>query len=226
MTRYLIRATLRQTPSIAALGRLLLPDDFSARVDAGHRLVWSLFAGAPDRRRDFLWRSEQPGRFLILAPSEPAASEVLETEVKTFEPALAAGDRLQFRLRANATRSHRDQTSQHGTRGKRADVVMSALHPLPATARTDARSALIESAGRAWLGRQADRSGFRLIGTPSIDSYQTLRIPRGETTIAIGMLDFGGVLDVSDPDLFFQALYHGFGRAKAFGGGLMLIRRL
>lgn len=225
MTRYIIRASLRQTPSIAALGRLLLPDDSSGRVNAEHRLVWSLFAGAPDRRRDFLWRSERSGQFLILAPTEPAVSEVLEIEIKKFDPALAAGDRLQFRLRANATRSHRDKADQRGVRGKRADIVMSALHPLPRAARPVARSAVIESAGGAWLDRQAERSGFRLLGKPFVDSYQMLRIPRGDRTIAIGMLDFEGLLEVTEPNLFLQSLYHGFGRAKAFGGGLMLIRR-
>lgn len=226
MTRYLIRATLRQTPSIAALGKLLLPDDPSARADAEHRLVWSLFAGDPDRRRDFLWRSERPGQFLILAPTEPAVSEVLQTEVKAFEPALTPGDRLQFCLRANATRSHRDQAGQRGVRGKRADVVMSALYPVPHEARASTRSAVIESAGRAWLGQQSERSGFRLIGEPAVDSYHMLSIPRGEAKIEIGMLDFEGLLEIRQPDVFLRMLYHGFGRAKAFGGGLMLIRRV
>lgn len=225
MSRYLIRATLRQTPSIAALGRLLLPDDPSARADAEHRLVWSLFAGDPDRRRDFLWRSEKPGRFIVLAASEPTENEVLETEVKPFDPALSPGDRLHFLLRANATRAHRDMAGADGARGKRADVVMSALYPIAQEARAGARSEVIETAGREWLGRQADQSGFRLIGGPAVDSYHTLRMPRGRKSIEIGMLDFEGLLEVREPDLFLRALVHGFGRAKAFGGGLMLIRR-
>jgi CRISPR system Cascade subunit CasE len=39
------------------------------------------------------------------------------------------------------------------------------------------------------------------------------------------VLDFEGVLEVTDPVRFLAALANGFGRARAFGCGLMLIRR-
>ena len=38
-------------------------------------------------------------------------------------------------------------------------------------------------------------------------------------------LDFGGILTVVDPERFIEALYQGVGSAKAFGCGLMLVRR-
>ena len=38
-------------------------------------------------------------------------------------------------------------------------------------------------------------------------------------------LDFEGVLTVSDPDPLLPAIARGFGAAKAYGCGLMLIRR-
>ena len=41
-----------------------------------------------------------------------------------------------------------------------------------------------------------------------------------------GILDFLGTIEVTEPDQFLEALHRGFGRAKAFGCGLMLIRRL
>lgn len=40
----------------------------------------------------------------------------------------------------------------------------------------------------------------------------------------IGVLDFDGVIDVVDPERFREAIGEGFGRAKAFGCGLMLLR--
>ncbi len=40
-----------------------------------------------------------------------------------------------------------------------------------------------------------------------------------------GVLDYEGVLTVEDPVLFLSALTVGFGRARAFGCGLMLVRR-
>ena len=38
-------------------------------------------------------------------------------------------------------------------------------------------------------------------------------------------VDFDGILTVSDPDPLLPAIVHGFGAAKAYGCGLMLIRR-
>ena len=40
-----------------------------------------------------------------------------------------------------------------------------------------------------------------------------------------GILDLTGLLEVTDPPLFLSHLAAGFGRAMAFGCGLMLIRR-
>lgn len=40
-----------------------------------------------------------------------------------------------------------------------------------------------------------------------------------------GILDLAGHLEVIEPTTFMTALGTGFGRAKAFGCGLMLIRR-
>jgi CRISPR system Cascade subunit CasE len=49
---------------------------------------------------------------------------------------------------------------------------------------------------------------------------------RPKAAIRIGVLDLEGVLVVSDPARFCHCLAQGFGRAKAFGCGLMLIRRV
>ena len=45
---WLGRAHLKRDASLSALAGLLLPDDPHARVAAGHRLVWSLFADGPE----------------------------------------------------------------------------------------------------------------------------------------------------------------------------------
>jgi CRISPR system Cascade subunit CasE len=42
----------------------------------------------------------------------------------------------------------------------------------------------------------------------------------------VGVLDFEGMLVVEAPELFLASVAQGFGRAKAFGCGLMLIRRV
>ncbi len=221
---WLIRARLLSDAQVGALAPLLLPDDDNDRALAAHRLVWSFMTTAPDARRDFLWREEAPGRFLVLAPRPPAASALFELECKPFAPELGPGDRLRFLLRANATIARR----RPGERGGRDDVVMHGLHPVePGAARAAAKPAVLRDAGAAWLRRTGKRAGF----SPDddallVDGYRRLRIPRtGRQDIALGLLEFAGMLRVDDPAAFVAALSCGFGRGRAFGCGLMLIRR-
>ncbi|WP_149541013.1 type I-E CRISPR-associated protein Cas6/Cse3/CasE [Siccirubricoccus phaeus] len=222
---HLSRVRLRRDAQIAALARLLLPEETGAQAVAAHRLIWALFADAPERQRDFLWRQEQPGQYLALSRRPPLPlADVFEIETKEFAPALAAGDRLGFRLHANPVVA---AGGKPGQRGRRHDVVMHALHRLPAGAeRAEARLETAIAAGRAWFARQGEAQGFAPVGEVAIDGYETVRLPReGAPPIRYSVLDFEGVLTVLDPPRFLAALAQGFGRARAFGCGLMLIRR-
>lgn len=225
MRLFLSRIALRRDGSAAALARLLVPDGGAApRSAAGHHLLWSLFADSPDRTRDFLWREEAPGRFLTLSAREPVDGHGLfRVEPKPFEPALRAGDRLRFALRANPVVA---VPGAKGERGRRADVVMQRLHAIPRGERAAARETIAREAGQAWLAKQGERHGFAPEGTVGIDRYETVRLPRtGARPVQFGVLDFDGVLVVRDAAAFLSQLAQGFGRARAFGCGLMLIRR-
>jgi CRISPR system Cascade subunit CasE len=102
----------------------------------------------------------------------------------------------------------------------------------------------VTAAGRGWLSKQASSSGFRVcesafetIGEDGllaaelrpevrIDGYRQHRITRrGETPIRFSTLDFEGVLEITDPSVFVAKVCAGFGPQKAFGCGLMLLRR-
>lgn len=221
MTLSLSRLRIASRPSIEALSRLISPDEAGARRGAHHRLIWSAFADGPDRQRDFLWREEEPGVFFTLSQRPPRAIDLFEPpEVKPFDPQLTKADRLAFRLRANATRSRKGVG--------RVDVVMDALHALPRQDRAEVRDAVAQREGVAWLTRQGDGAGFGVLDA-SVTSYTTETLPdeRGPRRNAprFGILDFEGLIEVSNPELFVAKLSQGFGRAKAFGCGLMLIRR-
>jgi len=221
MTLFLSRVRLRRDASAAALAPLLMPSG-PAKPGAGHHLVWALFADGADRRRDFLWRGEGPGRFMTLSSRPPAAMELFDIDTKDYAPALSAGDRLSFVLRANAVIS---RSAGPGQRGKRHDVVMDALSE-PGLDRAAARPEKVIEAGRAWLIQQGATHGFTPDPACGVDGYDRLTIPRpGAKPAVFGTLDFTGALVVQDPALFLVGLAHGFGRARAFGCGLMLIRR-
>jgi CRISPR system Cascade subunit CasE len=224
-TLWLSRARLRQdTGANAALARLLVPEGDGARLAAAHRLVWALFADGPERERDFLWREEAPGRFMTLSARAPQAlPDLFDVQSKPFEPSLAVGDRLLFALCANAVVS---RAVAPGQRGKPHDVVMDAIHRLPGGQRAGARLGAVAEAGRAWLVRQGQVYGFEPAEKVGVDGYETVRVPRDKGADArFGRLDFTGLLQVTDPAKFVAKLSVGFGRARAFGCGLMLIRR-
>ncbi len=219
MTRYLSRLTLNSAASAKALMPLLNPHDASQAADAHHRLIWSAMSDSQARKRDFLWRHDGHGRFMVLSARLPNASDLfLPPETKAFEPNLRAGDRLAYLLRVNATKSIRTGNG----RGRRVDVVMARLHDLPVGDRATARPDLAKQAGKDWIEAQGESHGFRPLET-LVDGYSVLDLDRRRASL--GILDLSGVFEVTDPTALLPALANGFGRAKAWGNGLMLIRR-
>jgi CRISPR system Cascade subunit CasE len=232
----LSRATLKEDPAVGTLAPLLMPQGDTAAA-AGHRLIWHLFAGTNGADRPFLFRREAapgPGgrsRFLILSRVPPAPSPLFDIETKPFEPRLRAGDLLRFSLTANPTVSlsqHEGRSASNGRpRSKPVDVVMAALHAVVPGERAAARPGAIRTTGRAWLEAQGARAGFALDepdDTLAVDGYGQHRLARGARSY-VATLDFEGVLRVTDPSAFLARLAQGFGRARGFGCGLMLIRR-
>jgi CRISPR system Cascade subunit CasE len=224
-TLFLSRASLRRDAPVTALAELLVPTSPKDRMGASHKLVWTLFADNANRQRDFLWREEKPGHFMALSsrpPDDP--HRLFDLDYKPFAPALSAGDKLGFTLRANPVVA---RPEKRGERGKRHDVVMDALRTVPPNERVSARPQAVLTAGRAWLARQGETSGFVPLHDADVDGYDSLRIPRaGGKPAVFGVLDISGILEVRDPDRFLTRLAGGFGRARAFGCGLMLIRRV
>lgn len=264
MSLFLSRLAIARRPGVDAIRRLIDPiegpyreklhDPEKGRImDAHHRLIWALFGDSPDRRRDFLWRSEGKGRFLVLSRRPPIAdgAGLFEPpEVKDFAPDLRSGDRLAFLLRVNATQTRK--TGRLRKSGKphtqHIDIVMDRLFPI--TGQTDLlkgevsrrpalRHEMATAAAREWLARQGERSGFVLErrlddehgSVPDVDvsDYSVVPLPahtglrKGQPQF--GVMDLSGHLRVTDPTVFLERAGEGFGRARAFGCGLMLIRR-
>ena len=234
MTLYLSRLTLDRAAGNAALMPLLDPEGPTQALDAHHRLLWTLFADSPDRRRDFLWRAERGGQFFVLSHRPPVAHPLfLPPEVKEFSPALSPGDRLAFILRANATRDRAaiGRLPREDRRGKsrRVDLVMDLLQAVPKDARARERFRLADQAARDWIARQGSAHGFAPEEV-TLNDYSVISLPRQSGPRAaqaqLGVLDIAGTLTVANPTTFCARLGQGFGRARAFGCGLMMIRRV
>ena len=221
MSLWFSQLELARSSSVQALAGVLLPEDGGQRRAAHHNLMWSVFSDGPDRDRDFLWREEGEGRFLTLSSRPPQKSDLFGlSRSQEFAPNLSVGDRLAFKLRANATRTKRD--------GKRVDVVMDALFGLPKEDRAARRMELATQEGKAWLARQGGQAGFNVINALAED-YRTETLPRHrgpkKDQPQFGILDLSGVIEITNPAAFLAQLPVGFGRAKAFGCGMMLVKR-
>ncbi len=218
---YLTRLTLLEHPDTGAIVRRL------GDAYREHQMLWQLFDPDPDAERDFLYRRDvhrgRPRYFLLSRrpPVNPLGLWHIDPP-KRLEPRLQPRQRLAFSLRANpVVRRGRE----------RHDVVMERKRrmnwkALPASERPPLMT-LAHDAGVDWLRRQGERHGFRFDPEAvRVDGYRQHHCRRGGRTIRFSTLDFTGLLTVTEPDAFVQALYQGIGPAKAFGCGLMLVRRV
>lgn len=198
-----------------------------AAEDRSHGLVWALFNHGAETSREFLYREIEPGAYLIVSASTPSDPHGLwHLESKTdYDPVLEAGDRLGFVLRANPVVTVPRPGQK---RGLRADPIMHAKSKLSPAQRKAFTSDEVGRVGVDWLASRGASNGFDLdTSATSAGGYVQVRIApkRGEQAIQFSQIDISGVLTVRDPALLQVALAKGIGKARAFGCGLMLIRR-
>ena len=79
----------------------------------------------------------------------------------------------------------------------------------------------------AWLERQGDRCGFRLLSADVIPSPNVFgRKKQGAAPIRLATALFQGVLEVTAPESFVSTVQHGLGRGKSYGCGLLSLARI
>ncbi|MEM9726712.1 MAG: type I-E CRISPR-associated protein Cas6/Cse3/CasE [Pseudomonadota bacterium] len=247
---YLSRLRLRHdAPADQLVAAALGSRRMGEVMDAQHRLLWTVFGDRSDRTRDWLWRGADDAKFFTLSRRAPDPhSAIFDVETRRFEPDLETGDRLSFQLRVNATRNDPNVKASNGKRSKRFDIAQKVINETPQELRAQQRHAIAEQAALDWICARSEASGFRLIEhTPEkrheepqeepqeerrersarLDAYHVIRIPRRRSAqrAVFGVFDLEGLIEVTDPGVFVDTLAQGFGRAKAFGCGLMLIRR-
>lgn len=189
-------------------------------VYAIHQMLWQLFTN--DEQRLFLFRQEstpQKALFYVLSQNAPAHHPEFVVQSKAFLPKLHSGQKLAFNLRANPTVS---------IEGKRHDVLMHAKQQARAQGQPEEHAwNTMERAAQNWLCSKPRllKWGVSLDMLPVVDSYVQHRSrKKSGQDISFSSVDYQGVLTVIDVERFWQQYCQGFGRAKALGCGLMLIR--
>lgn len=206
-----------------------VPTGRAATLYDVHRQLWRVFGDGPERERDFVYREMEPGSFLVVSARPPAPDRNLwASHVKVYDPRVSAGERLHFSLRANPVRKTRDGQG----RQVRHDVVQDAFKRLEDEGMTRAdvpgRFSLAQESVASWLQARAGRMGIDLeedgLVVEAYDRH-SFRKPKGGKPVVVSVVDVRGFCTVADPDALRAALFGGVGPAKAFGCGLLLVRR-
>jgi CRISPR system Cascade subunit CasE len=132
-------------------------------------------------------------------------------QVKLFDPSFKAKQPLRFRLVANPIR--RLSKRSLGADGKPVEKGIGKRVPVPT-------NRLLE-----WLTGRAEKSGFS-IETKSVDvspGYIYINKARSGDGLRLRSVRYDGVLVVTDPAHFREAMLQGIGPGKAFGFGLLSV---
>lgn len=206
---------------------------------ADHQWLWQhWFPAERGTPRDFIFRHhEYEGqlRYYVVSQRPPLTqSSAWQVRTRDYAPKLKIGDSLHFDLRANPTVRH-----GHDGKSKRHDVVINAKKKLLTehgltqwqewqdNDRPKIQN-MIQAACSHWLMRRSEQLGF-IIDADSLmvegyDTYQEHQHNK-DRNLQFTTVDFSGQLTVTDAASFQSALMNGIGSAKAFGCGLLLVRR-
>lgn len=195
-----------------------------------HQLAWNFFADHPDRQRDFIYRHESAGRwpiFYTVSHRMPVNNTGFwEVQTKEYRPQLKSGQKLEFSIRVNPIRTRHNEKGKQ----KRHDVVMEEKLRLKNEGKDFNLPEIAHEQGFQWMEKRSESYGFSLSSENiRIDGYRQQKYFRGKGNhpITFSTLDFNGILTVIRPEVFIrESLFNGIGPAKAFGCGLMLVKRL
>jgi len=185
-----------------------------------HASVEASFPSGNEPKERTLWRIDRLGdKYYLLALSRrkpdfahiidqygwPAAEQGWET--KDYDALLSkikAGQCWQFRLRANPVHSVKEGEASRGKVYAHVTVKQQ----------------------EKWLLDRAEKYGFSLNeGSFFVKQKEVKKFKRQGKTVTLGIVTYEGILNVTDRELFVNALTNGIGRAKAYGCGLLTIAR-
>lgn len=205
------------------ISRVELPWDAARNPYDLHKNLWRMFPGearevratGDEARQGFLFRIEhnpigRAARLLVQSRRAPVqANGVQLMGSREIHPQPSPGQRLSFLLTANPTKTITD-TQRDAKPGKRSDKCRVPL--------------IREDDQCQWLSRKLGKGGN--IEAVNIQPHPPLLFRKGRYAGKLVTATFEGILCVSDPERLITLLENGIGPAKAFGCGLLLLRRI
>ena len=199
-----------------------------------HQVIWQLFDDDPKAQRDFLYRQvieHGQVKYYVLSKRIPVDKTGIwrVDSPKVYDPQLTKGQKLFFMLRANPVIT---VTTDEGKK-QRHDVVMQekkriGYKQIPEKERPPLQQ-LVQKSSVNWLMSRMEGGGF-LIESEQVmaDNYQQHRshVNSQQHLIRYSTVDLQGILTVMNVGFFRRALFSGIGKSKAFGCGLLLIKRI
>lgn len=200
-----------------------------------HQLLWKGFPGIARNESEnrFLYRHEENDTLhsvLVQSATSPNWSSLEDeaegttAQIKEFDPTgIPNGTQLRFMIRANPVtkRKYADGKARHivigSDRHRLAELMGVELKDLPS--RDDL---LVE-----WLQRKGAEGGFVLEQcVPGPNHDLVVGKPKQTEHATFTGVDFSGILRITDPNAFANTLRHGIGRGRAFGFGLLSVKRI
>jgi CRISPR system Cascade subunit CasE len=205
------------------LSRVEIPWEYTRNPYNLHRQLWKLFPGeeketrsnSEELRQGFLFRIEEnptgrPARLLVQSRRAPEpASGVVLVGTREISPQPVAGQRLAFLLTANPVKTITD-TQRDAKPGKKSEKCRVPL--------------IKEEDQHDWIERKLADAGE--IEAVNVLPHAPIYFRKGNRGGKLISVTFEGVLRVSKPSRITELLDNGIGHAKAFGCGLLLVRRI
>ncbi len=194
-----------------------------------HQKLWTLFDLPPDAARPFVFHHQLsaksfPAFWVISKLPLRSDLEAWKVQQKPYQPKFELGQILAFELRANPVVRRKGVTDG---KWRRYDPVALKLKQLPQNEHAQERNEWVLHKLTEWLADRTAAFGFKIdVDKTVVARYEQVKFSktRGAQPIQFSIADFNGQLTVTDVARFTDVAHQGFGAAKGFGCGALLLR--
>ncbi|MCY4644774.1 MAG: type I-E CRISPR-associated protein Cas6/Cse3/CasE, partial [Bacteriovoracales bacterium] len=229
---YLSRVSFSQSLATRDFLKYLSQNKYSE-----HQALWELFDFDPRAKRDFLFHKIEKRRkpkYYVLSKRPPLSGKKLWhiDGPKKYDPCIREGQVLSFVLRINPVVTvQENKREKKNAKSKRVDILtykkmQMNYRELPFEKKIPPQQ-LIQEGCLEWLEKRSENNGFIFKKNEVIiGGYQKNRAWSKNKSIVYNSADIMGRLTVCDEEKFKTALYEGIGRGRAFGCGLLLVKKI